>query len=78
MKNGNSGSGAAAAMYLGDTIYRIHGTNAAAARRVFSLNELDMIVPLFVAPVSARRWGNPYRSTVSGRLHEIAKMVSSR
>jgi hypothetical protein len=76
MKNGNSGSGAAAAE-VENAIAPIASAPKAAAA---SFDDLNIGRPLFrpVAPVSARRWPNQYRSTVSGRLHEIAKMVSSR
>jgi hypothetical protein len=80
---GNSWNGAAAAWPENATAPIVTAPNAAAARREFSLrqfsfNELNIGRPLF-APARhlARRWGDQYRSTVSGRLHEIAKMVSS-
>jgi hypothetical protein len=77
MKNGNSGSGAAAAEVENAIVPIASAPKAAAA----SFDDLNIGRPLSlrpVAPVSARRYPNQYRSTVSGRLHEIAKMVSSR
>src|SRR6476646_2434025 len=49
-KNGNSGSGAAVAG-VENAVAPIASTPKAAAARRVALDELDMIVPLFVAPV---------------------------
>jgi len=79
-KNGNSGSGAAAEEVENAAVPSASAPKAAAARRVFILNELNICRPLILRPARqspARRWGNQYRSTVSGRLHNVAKMVSS-
>jgi hypothetical protein len=77
MKNGKSGSGAAAAE-VENAIAPIASAPIAAAA---SFDDFCIGRPLSlrpVAPFSARRCPNQYRSTVSGRLHEVAKMVSSR
>ncbi len=54
---------------------------AAAARRAFSLMELNIVDPCCLRPARQFRrvvGSNQYRRGVSGRLHEIAKMVSCR